>query len=252
MIPIYVSVYNTRTKHDVVHLLSVVNTQSEKMTYTYQYPHPAVTTDIVIFTVRLQKLEVLLIRRKLDPFRDCWAIPGGFLDLDEDLDACAARELEEETGIRNVYLEQLYTFGKVGRDPRERVISVAYYALAPMDDQNIQAGDDAAETRWFDVDELPKLAFDHRDILNVARQRLTDKMEYSSVGLQLMPDEFTLTRLQQVYETASGQPRDKRNFRKWILGLDLVEETGNKLSEGAYRPAKLYRVKDRSKIRIIK
>jgi len=222
------------------------------MTFTYKYPHPAITTDVVIFTVRTEKLEVLLIRRKIEPFKDRWAIPGGFLNMDEDLDTCAARELQEETGIREVYLEQLYTFGKVGRDPRERVVSVAYFALAPMQDQTIRAGDDAAETRWFAVDDLPNLAFDHQDILNLARQRLADKMEYSTVGLQLMPDEFSLTRLQQVYETASGQPRDKRNFRKWMLALDLLEETGDMLAQGAYRPAKLYRVKDRSKIKIIK
>jgi len=222
------------------------------MTYSYPYPHPAITTDIVIFTVRAEKLEVLLIRRKLQPFKGQWAIPGGFLDLNEDLDTCAARELQEETGIRDVYLEQLYTFGKVGRDPRERVVSVAYYALAPMDDQNIQAGDDAAETAWFDVENLPVLAFDHVEILNLARQRLADKMEYSTVGLQLMPDRFTLTSLQQVYEVASGLPRDKRNFRKWILALGLLEETGDMLAQGAYRPAKLYRVKDRSKIEIVK
>ena len=222
------------------------------MTFTYEYPHPAITTDTVIFTVRSGKLEVLLIRRKEQPHKDNWAVPGGFLNMDEDIDACAARELEEETGIRDVYLEQLYTFGKVGRDPRERVVSVAYYALAPMGKQNIRAGDDAAETRWFNIDDLPELAFDHVEILQLARQRLADKMEYSTIGLQLMPDEFTLTQLQQVYETASGQPRDKRNFRKWILALDLLEETGGMMAEGAYRPAKLFRVKDRSRIEIIK
>lgn len=220
--------------------------------FSYQYPHPAITTDIVIFTVQSEKLEVLLIKRKLEPFANNWAIPGGFLDLDEDIDVCASRELEEETGIKDVYLEQLYTFGKVGRDPRERIVSVAYFALAAMQNQNVQAGDDADETKWVAFDDLPTLAFDHAEILVMARQRLADKMEYSTIGLQLMPEQFTLTNLQAIYEITTGKPRDKRNFRKWFLSLDLLEETGETLAQGAHRPAKLYRVKDKSSVKIVK
>ena len=222
------------------------------MSYTYEYPHPSVTTDIVIFTVQDAKLEVLLIRRGLEPFKGQWALPGGFLDMDENLNQCARRELKEETGIQNVYLEQLYTFGDVGRDPRERVISIAYYALMPTSGQTIVAGDDAAEVQWFKIDNLPRLAFDHQKIIAMAQERLAAKMEYSTIGLQLMPSEFTLTQLQQVYEATTDNPRDKRNFRKWILSLDMLDETGGMKSDGPHRPAKLYSVRDRTKIEIIK
>ena len=222
------------------------------MPFTYEYPHPAVTTDIVIFTVKSEKLEVLLIRRKLEPFKGQWALPGGFLDMNESLSRCARRELEEETGIKNVYLEQLYTFGEVDRDPRERVISVVYYALTPIGNQTIAAGDDAAEVQWHDIDDLPPLAFDHEKIITMARQRLSAKMEYSTIGLQLMPREFTLSQLQKVYEATTATPRDKRNFRKWILSLDLLDETGAMKSDGPHRPAKLYRVREPSVTQIIK
>lgn len=222
------------------------------MKYCYDYPHPAVTTDIVIFTVIDDALKVLLIKRRDEPFKDHWAIPGGFLDMDENLDECAQRELEEETGIRDVYLEQLYTYGDVDRDPRERVISVAYYALISREGQHIQAGDDAAEAEWFDVDDLPKLAFDHARVMEMAIERLAAKMDYSTIGFQLMPNEFTLSKLMRVYELAGRKPHDKRNFRKWVLSLDLIEETGEKKADGAYRPAMLYRVKDKSKVEIIR
>ncbi len=222
------------------------------MKYCYDYPHPAVTTDIVIFTVIDDALKVLLIKRRDEPFKDHWAIPGGFLDMDENLDECAQRELEEETGIRDVYLEQLYTYGDVDRDPRERVISVAYYALISREGQHIQAGDDAAEAEWFDVDDLPKLAFDHARVMEMAIERLAAKMDYSTIGFQLMPNEFTLSKLMRVYELAGRKPHNKRNFRKWVLSLDLIEETGEKKADGAYRPAMLYRVKDKSKVEIIR
>jgi len=222
------------------------------MTYTYEYPHPAVTTDIVIFTILDNALKVLLVKRGGEPFKGQWALPGGFLRMDESIDACARRELREETGVRDVYLEQLYTFGDVGRDPRERVLSVAYYALISSTEQKLQAGDDAAEADWYDVETLPNLAFDHADILAAAKDRLAAKMAYSTVGLQLMPDEFTLSSLMRVYELAGGKILDKRNFRKWILGLGLLEETGKKWSEGPHRPAMLYRVRDKSRVDIIR
>ena len=238
----------------LLHLvISVVNTLSkENMTYSYDYPHPAVTTDIIIFTILDDSLKVLLIRRGADPYIGKWAIPGGFLDMDENLEACALRELEEETGVKDVYLEQLYTFGDVARDPRERVISVAYYTLISVEGQTIEAGDDADETAWFDLGNLPDLAFDHAKILTMASKRLSGKMEYSTIGLQLMPETFSLSKLMRVYELASGKPLDKRNFRKWILSLDLLEETGIKQADGPYRPAMLYRVRDRAKVDIIK
>lgn len=222
------------------------------MSYTYDYPHPAVTTDIAIFTVENHTLKVLLIARKEAPFKGTWALPGGFVQIDESIDACAMRELKEETGIEDVYLEQLYTFGAPNRDPRERVISVAYYALSPSHTLSITAGSDAADADWFDLNALPDLAFDHLDILKIARERLTAKLEYSTVGLMFMEEEFTLSEIQRLYEVVSGQKRDKRNFRKWLLSLDVIEETGNKKAEGAHRPAKLYRTKNTKDVQIIR
>ncbi|WP_417462042.1 NUDIX hydrolase [Kordiimonas sp.] len=222
------------------------------MTYTYQYPHPAVTTDIVIFSVRENALQLLLIKRGGEPYKGSWALPGGFVKLDESVDACAKRELAEEAGLQDVYLEQLYTFGKVDRDPRERVISVAYYTLTPSEHLLPEAGTDAAEVAWFPISELPELAFDHTEIINVARKRLAAKMEYSTIGLQFMAEEFTLSQLQIVYEQATGKELDKRNFRKWILSLDLIKETGKKYAAGAHRPAMLYSIKDRDSVEIIR
>lgn len=222
------------------------------MTYTYEYPHPAVTTDVVILTVLDGVLKVLLIKRGMDPFKGKWALPGGFVKIDESVDTCAVRELEEEAGIKDVYLEQLYTFGQVDRDPRERVISVAYYALIPGDDVELKAGTDASEAKWFDVGELPELSFDHSEILVMARQRLAAKMDYSTVGLKLMPEEFTLSYLQDVYEKATDKPRDKRNFRKWIFSLDVIEATGKKYSSGPHRPAMLYKVINPEEVRNIR
>lgn len=213
------------------------------MTYKYDYPHPAVTTDIVIFTIRDDRLKILLIQRGEAPFKDSWALPGGFLKMEESLDECARRELAEETGLSDLYLEQLYSFGAPDRDPRERVITIAYYALVPSDQLTLQAGTDAADAAWFDLDELPDLAFDHPDIIQSARERLGAKMDYSTIGFLFMPRTFTLSRLQKVYELATGREMDKRNFRKWVTSLDLVEETGEKLAEGPHRPAMLYRLK---------
>lgn len=222
------------------------------MTYTYEYPHPAVTTDIVIFTVRDAKLHVLLIKRGMEPFKGSWALPGGFVRMEESLEDCAKRELKEETGLQDVYLEQLYTFGTPDRDPRERVISVSYYTLTPSENLELKAGTDASEAQWFVIDDLPALAFDHASILDTARKRLAAKMEYSTIGLQFMPEEFTLSQLQTVYEQAIGKELDKRNFRKWILSLNLIEETGKKFSRGAHRPAMLYRIIDPSSVKIIR
>ncbi|TNF91746.1 MAG: NUDIX hydrolase [Gammaproteobacteria bacterium] len=220
--------------------------------YQYKYPHPAVTTDIVIFTIRDDELKLLLIKRGGKPYKGKWALPGGFVQMDEDLDTAARRELEEETGVSGVYLEQLYTFGAPGRDPRERVITVSYFALIPSDRIQIRAASDAEAVGWFAMDELPALAFDHDQILSLAHERLVAKLDYSTIAFQFMPSEFTLTQLQHVYETILQQEMDKRNFRKWILALERIEETGNELRDGAHRPAKLYRVRDPGKVDIIK
>jgi 8-oxo-dGTP diphosphatase len=227
--------------------------RSPEHAFSYAYPHPAVTTDVVVFTIRDQRLNVLLIRRANPPFQGQWALPGGFLDIDEDLDACAARELHEETGLAGVYLEQLYTFGATGRDPRERVISVTYYALVP---QNAlappRAASDAAAVGWHDFEQLPALAFDHAEIAALAHRRLVSKLDYSSIALQFMPDTFTLSELQGVYEILLNQRLDKRNFRKRILSLGLIEETGGQRRNGKHRPAREYRARHPKRVEIIK
>jgi 8-oxo-dGTP diphosphatase len=220
--------------------------------FCYRYPHPALTTDVVLFTLRDATLQLLLIRRRNPPFQGQWALPGGFLDMDEDLAACALRELKEETGIGNVYLEQLYTFGAPGRDPRERVISVAFYGLAPSESITLRPASDATEAAWFAFNELPQLAFDHRQIVDKAHERLVAKLDYSTIAFQFLPKQFTLSELQDVYEIIRSEPLDKRNFRKWILGRDLIEETGGERRNGSHRPAKLFRNKHPGRVEIIR
>ncbi|MEO1035887.1 MAG: NUDIX domain-containing protein [Pseudomonadota bacterium] len=222
------------------------------MSYTYQYPHPAVTVDIAIFSIRHDALNVLLIKRAQAPFAGEWALPGGFVGIDEALEVAAARELKEETGVDAGYLEQLYTFGAPQRDPRERVISVAYFALIPSDRLEIRAASDAEGVAWFPVSELPALAFDHDKILATALERLTAKLDYSTIAFQLMPATFTMAELRHVYELVARSPIDKRNFSKRILALGVIEPTGDERRDGAHRPAMLYRVIDPSKVDVIK
>lgn len=219
------------------------------MSYTYDYPRPAVTVDLVIFTIADDDLKVLLIRRGLEPYKDCWALPGGFVDINESLEQAAARELQEEVGVTNVYLEQLYTFGAPGRDPRGRVISVAYFALIEAERQRIVAASDAADAEWHSVfkqaksakqGKLAKLAFDHKQILDYAVWRLRNKIEWTTVGYELLPKKFTLSELQRVYEIILQKPVDKRNFRKKILAQGQIVELNETRSDGAHRPARLY------------
>ncbi|MCB1785396.1 MAG: NUDIX hydrolase [Gammaproteobacteria bacterium] len=227
--------------------------RAPEQTFSYPYPHPAVTTDVVVFTIREGCLSILLVKRANPPYQGCWALPGGFLDVDEDLDNCAARELQEETGIGGLYLEQLYTFGKTGRDPRERVISVTYYALVPLDAiATPRAASDAAAVGWHAFDALPQLAFDHAEIIAMAHRRLVAKLDYSTIALQFMPESFTLGELQCVYESLLSQPLDKRNFRKRILSLELIEETGKQRRNGKHRPAREYRARHPKRVEIIK
>src|SRR5512139_1017674 len=172
------------------------------------YLKPSVTVDVVIITLRGEELQVLLVKRDVSPYKGKWAIPGGFVQLDESLEAAARRELREETGLTDVYLEQLYTFGDPGRDPRGRVISVAYIALVPTP-VAVEAGSDAREARWWPLSKLPALAFDHDRILQYALIRLRYKIEYSAAGFRLLPERFTLSELQRAYEIILGEPLDK-------------------------------------------
>lgn len=208
------------------------------------YPQPSVTVDVLIFTLLDSRLHLALIRRGNAPYTGMWAIPGGFVQMQESLEDAARREVAEEAGVSGVFLEQLYTFGDPERDPRGRVITVAYYALVPAERLQLQADTDAAEANWFAVEELPPLAFDHEAIVQAALERLKSKLEYSNVAYGLLPEAFRLSELQEVYECILGRPLDKRNFRKKILGLDLLEPTGQ-FSSGAHRPAQLYRWKRR-------
>lgn len=208
------------------------------------YARPSVTVDVVILSLVENDLQVLLVKRKYPPFAGMWAIPGGFVRMDESLEEAAARELAEETGVTDVYMEQLYTFGDPDRDPRTRVITVAYFALVPYNAIQHHPGAEAAETGWFSMFDLPELAFDHADILDYALTRLRYKLEYTSVGFQLLPDVFTLSELQKAYETILGEKLDKRNFRRKILSADILKETGKKKNEGEGRPAKLYQYRE--------
>lgn len=221
------------------------------MPYTYDHPHPAVTTDIVIFTILGGALKVLLIKRAQAPFRGRWALPGGFVHIDESLEDCARRELEEETGVRGVCVEQLYTFGRPDRDPRERVITVAYYALIPSDRITLRAATDAEGVSWFTWGEVPALAFDHADILKMAHRRLVAMLDDSSIALRFMPDTFTLSELRSVYEAIRQEAFDKRKFRKRILALGVIEATGEERREGARGPARLYRLSDKGRLQVI-
>ena len=207
-----------------------------------------VTVDIVIFTIRDDALQVLLVRRGIPPFEGAWAIPGGFVLPNESLDDAARRELREETGVDDVWLEQLYTFGDPDRDPRGRVITVAYYALISPDRAPPLAGSDAAEARWWPADRPPRpLAFDHEEILATAVERVRGKLTYTAIGFELLPKKFTLSQLQRVHEAILGEPLDKRNFRKRIDALDLVRPLDESVSVGAGRPAQLFSFRRRSR-----
>lgn len=212
------------------------------MPYTYEFPRPALTVDCVIFGLdESSKLKVLLIQRAKEPFRHCWALPGGFVDMDENLESSALRELEEETGVTNVFIEQLYTFGEPGRDPRGRTVSVAYYALVNLAEHPVKAASDAQAARWFEIDQLSDLAFDHQQILQIAINRLRAKVRYQPIGFELLPEQFTLSQLQKLYETILGvkEKLNKRNFRTRILKMGVLKEVGKQ--EGvAHRPAVLY------------
>ncbi len=222
------------------------------MPYTYEYPRGALTVDCVVFGLDDEELKVMLIQRGQPPFEGKWALPGGFVHVDETLEEAARRELEEETGLHKVFLEQLFTFGELGRDPRERVVSVAYYALVKLSDHKVKAATDARDAAWFGVHDVPSLAFDHPNILQMALERLRGKLRYQPVGFELLPKKFTLSQLQHLYEMVLERELDKRNFRKRVLAMDLLIETDEVEQDVAHRAARLYRFDERKYRRLAK
>lgn len=208
--------------------------------YTYKYPRPAVSTDCIIFGYDGKKIKVLLIERGIEPFKGKPALPGGFVRENETAEACALRELYTETGVKDVYIEQLYTFSAINRDPRTRVISIAYFSLINLNHYQLKAGDDAKATQWFDIENIPALAFDHSAILQAAIERLQNKIRYQPIGFELLPPNFTLSQLQNLYEKILRTQLDKRNFRKKILKTTILTKLDKKIQQKTGRPAYLY------------
>ena len=207
------------------------------------FESPGVTVDLSIFTVNEEQLKVMLVRRAENPYLGFWSLPGGFLKIGESLDRAAQRVLSEKSGVDDVYMEQLYTFGEPKRDPRSRVITVAYIALIPWQSLPQPESDKVTDLTWSPVDHLPKLAFDHKAIVNYAVTRLRAKVSYSNIVYGLMPKQFRLSELQSMYESIINDKLDKRNFRKRMLATGLLKETGKKDLAGAHRPAMLYQFK---------
>jgi 8-oxo-dGTP diphosphatase len=210
------------------------------------YKYAVIATDIIILAMHQQVLSVLLIKMKKPPYQDCWAAPGGLARLDESVDDSALRNLEGTTGLNNIFLEQLYTFGRVDRDPSGRVVSVAYYALIPDSGISLKTTSNYAGIGWFDVQSMPKLAYDHKNMVDYAVKRLQAKLSYTNVVHNLLPKHFTLTELQTTYEVILRTQFDKRNFRRKIKAADIVVKTDLMTRSRANRPAALYRFKNRT------
>lgn len=211
----------------------------EDKKYCYKYPHPSVTTDCVIFGFDGTKLQVLLIERGLEPYKGRWAFPGGFVKMDESCEEGALRELKEETGLDAAYIEQFHTFSDPQRDPRERVITVAYYALVRI--QEVIGGDDAARAQWFPLDEVPQLAFDHDRILREALKRLRERIHFEPIGFELLPEKFTMRELQNLYEAILEVHFDRANFSKKMLHFNILCQLEETVWPTPKREANLYR-----------
>lgn len=193
--------------------------------YTYEYPRPSVTTDCVIFGFDSNGLSVLLVERGIEPFKGCWAFPGGFMKMDEDAETGARRELQEETGLEAEYIEQFGTFTDVNRDPRGRVVTIAYYALVKKSE--VKGADDASQARWFPIDSIPPLAFDHDRILRVALKTLREKIHFKPIGFELLPEVFTMPQLQDLYESILDVKFDRRNFANKMHKLGILIEVND-------------------------
>lgn len=207
--------------------------------YSYKYPHPAVTADCVIFGFDGVSIKVLMIQRGIEPYKGQWAFPGGFLQMDETVEECAKRELEEETGLKSASVEQFYTFSAVNRDPRERVITVAHYALVRLSE--VKGGDDAASAQWFAMNEIPSLAFDHERILRMAVKRLKERICFEPIGFELLAEVFTMTELQNLYEAILEVKFDRRNFYNKMLKLGILSEAEPRPAGASRRTPTKYR-----------
>ena len=212
--------------------------ENNKM-YSYKYPHPAVTADCVIFGFDGVSIKVLLIQRGIEPYKGQWAFPGGFLKMNETVEECAKRELEEETGLKSASVEQFYTFSAVNRDPRERVITVAHYALVRLSE--VKGGDDAASAKWFAMNEIPNLAFDHDHILRLAVKCLKERICFEPIGFELLPEVFTMTELQNLYEAILEVKFDRRNFYNKMLKLGILSDAEPRPANASRRTPCKYR-----------
>jgi 8-oxo-dGTP diphosphatase len=206
-----------------------------------EFFHAAFSVDNVVFGFDEEDLKVLLIYRGAEPFKGNWALPGDLVHLDEDLDLAAKRVLYDLTGLDNIFMQQFHTFGKVKRHPFGRVITVAYYALIKVEDYNINAASWAKEARWFSVNELPNLPFDHKEVIEYAKQNFMEKARRQPIGFELLPQSFTLTQIQHLYEAILESKFDTRNFRKKILSMNLLIDTKKTEKGKANRPAALYK-----------
>lgn len=212
----------------------------KKGQYCYEYERPALTVDCIIFGFDKEQIKVLLTKRAIEPYTGKWAFPGGFMGMNETADNCARRKLYEEAGLKDIFLEQLYTFSDLDRDPRYRVVSVAYYALVRSTDYILEAGLDIEQVQWFSLDEIPGLAFDHNNILSVAIERLKGKIRYQPIGFELLPERFTLPELHRLYEAVLQQKVERGNFRKKILSMDLLIDHSDEQKDRKQTTAKIY------------
>lgn len=210
-----------------------------ELKYCYKYPHPAVATDCVIFGFDGLSIRVLLIKRGIEPYKGKWAFPGGFMKMDETAEQCAKRELYEETGLKDALVEQFYTFTDVNRDPRERVITVAHYALVRLSE--VKGGDDAEVAQWFAHSEVPSLAFDHDRILRMALKCLKERICFEPIGFELLPEVFTMTELQNLYEAILEVKFDRRNFYNKMLKLGILTEAEPRPANAARRTPTKYK-----------
>jgi 8-oxo-dGTP diphosphatase len=213
---------------------------NQEKSYQYEYERPALATDCVIFGFDGGELKLLLLKREKEPFENKWALPGGFVYMNETTEVSAKRILFEKAGIKNVFIEQLYTFSKVDRDPRERIVSVTYFALVNKSQFNLVAGRDTIQAEWHAISALPDLGFDHRDIVALAVERLKGKVQYQPIGFELLDEKFTLSQLQLLYEAILQTPIDKRNFRKKIIGMGLLKQLDEKEQNVPHKAAFYY------------